>query len=96
MSLPPTSHPHLHVRKLGKGTLPTTVLEVTHVNSILFLHNTHHHFSFDSSCVFVKCQSSLLDCKLLEGSGCALVLIRDPEADVMPGTFKMLRYLLNE
>ena len=45
----------------------------------------------------VKCQSSLLDCKVLEGSGYVPVLVIDPETDIMPGTFKMLiRYLLNE
>ena len=68
-----------------------------HVNSALFIHNTHHHFSFSSRCVFVKRQPSLLDCKLLEGNGCILVHIADPEANTVLGIHKMLiRYLLNK
>lgn len=65
----------------------------------LFFFPSEHssHFSFSSSRVSVKCQSSLLDCKLLEGSGCVLVLIEDPEGNTVPRIYKMLiRDLLNE
>lgn len=68
-----------------------------HVNSVLFIHNTHHHLSFSSRCVFVKHQPSLLDYKLLDGNGCVLVHTVDPEANTVLGIYKMLiRYLLNK